>query len=121
VPELIRTAFGLRGIQYRLGGESPSDGFDCSGFIRYLFGHHRLEVPRTVSEQYAWGSEVSTSDIRQGDLVFFSTVAPGASHVGLALGQGTFIHAPGAGGAVRVERLDTPYWRERIVGVRRLL
>jgi cell wall-associated NlpC family hydrolase len=121
VPALIHTAFGLRGTRYRYGGESPGEGFDCSGFIRYVFGANRLDVPRTVGEQYEWGSAVGRDGIEKGDLIFFTTIAPGASHVGLAIGDGAFIHAPGDGGAVRVDRLDAPYWQTRIVGVRRVL
>ncbi len=118
--ELIRTATGFRGVPYLLGGDSPAAGFDCSGFLRYVFSLNHVELPRTVSEQYAVGRRVSVNDVREGDLVFFSTKGPGASHVGLAIGNGEFIHAPGATGAVRVERLDVAYWRDRIVGVRRL-
>jgi cell wall-associated NlpC family hydrolase len=120
LPGVLRTAYDLRGINYRLGGEYPSDGFDCSGFVRYVFTRHHIDVPRTVAEQFVVGSKVNLKNVQQGDLVFFSTTAPGASHVGLAIDQGTFIHAPGAGGVVRVERLDTPYWHDRVVGVRRI-
>ena len=60
------------------------------------------------------------ADVRAGDLVFFSTVAPGASHVGIALDDDEFVHAPSSNGVVRVERLTTTYWRTRFVGARRL-
>ncbi len=116
---LLRAAVELRGVSYRLGGASPAEGFDCSGFVRYVFGLYHVELPRTVAEQYAVGARVDAARIQPGDLVFFSTIAPGASHVGLALDATTFIHAPGDGGSVRVDRLDAPYWRERLVGVRR--
>jgi cell wall-associated NlpC family hydrolase len=118
--DLIRMATDLRGVPYRLGGESPAAGFDCSGFVRYVFSLNHLDLPRTVIEQYATGSPVRPDDVREGDLVFFSTTGPGASHVGLAIGNGEFIHAPGSTGAVRVERLDVAYWHNRIVGVKRL-
>lgn len=119
--ELVRAAFELRGVPYRLGGESPADGFDCSGFVRYVFGLSRWMLPRTVVEQFAEGAPVDPPDVREGDLVFFSTVAPGPSHVGIAVAPGLFIHAPGANGAVRIERFDAPYWQSRLVGARRLL
>jgi cell wall-associated NlpC family hydrolase len=119
--DIARTAVDFRGVHYRLGGDSPADGFDCSGFVQYVFGLAHVTLPRTVNEQFGAGSPIRLTDIQEGDLVFFTTTAPGASHVGIALADGAFVHAPGAGGAVRVERLDTPYWRDRIVGVRRIL
>src|SRR3954462_8247192 len=75
------TALGLRGTPYRNGGSDPS-GFDCSGFVSYVFGQNGVPVPRTVGEQYRAGREVSGA-IEPGDLVFFTTVTRGASHVGI--------------------------------------
>jgi cell wall-associated NlpC family hydrolase len=121
LPDVLQTAFNLQGINYQLGGEFPGVGFDCSGFVRYVFTRNHVDVPRTVAEQFAVGSNVKLKDVREGDLVFFSTIAPGATHVGLVLDRDTFIHAPGAGGVVRTERLTSPYWQERIVGVKRIL
>ena len=121
MPQVLQTAYALRGVNYRLGGELPADGFDCSGFIRYVFGRNHVDVPRTVTEQYAVGSKVNLKNVKEGDLVFFSTIARGATHVGLVVDPGTFIHAPGAGGVVRTERLNTPYWQDRVVGVRRVM
>ena len=114
------TALALRGAPYRNGGSDPS-GFDCSGFVRYVFGQHGLAVPRTVTEQYRSGQKVDDGDVEPGDLVFFSTVAPGASHVGIAIGGGEFVHAPSGAGEVRVERMSAPYWAARFVGARRVL
>lgn len=119
--EVIRAASLLQGIRYRLGGESPLDGFDCSGFVRYVYGRVRIPLPRTVTEQFVFGRTIRSRDVREGDLVFFSTTSPGPSHVGIAVGNGTFIHAPGASGVVRVERLDAPYWQSRLVAARRVL
>src|SRR5260221_3209498 len=118
--DLLQTALGFRGVPYRLGGESPSTGFDCSGFVRYVFGANHFELPRTVGEQYLLGAPVKLRDIRAGDLVYFSTVAPGASHVGIALDATEFVHGPGANGAVRVERLDSSYWHERFLSAKRV-
>ncbi len=118
---VLDTALSLLGVPYRLGGEDPS-GLDCSGLVRYALGQHQIEVPRTVTEQFALGRPVSPDGLQPGDLVFFSTIGPGATHVGIVLepaGQ-SFIHAPSAGGVVRIERFDTTYWRERFVGARRL-
>src|SRR5690242_13929677 len=77
------TALALRGAPYRNGGSDPS-GFDCSGFVRYVFGQHGVPVPRTVTEQFHAGQKVDDTEVEPGDLVFFTTVAPGASHVGIA-------------------------------------
>lgn len=109
----------LRGAPYRNGGGDPS-GFDCSGFVAYVFAQQGIFVPRTVAEQYDLGHQVNRRSIAAGDLVFFSTVSPGASHVGIAVSDEEFIHAPTASGVVRVERLTSPYWASRLVGVRRV-
>jgi cell wall-associated NlpC family hydrolase len=113
------TALALRGAPYRNGGSDPS-GFDCSGFIYYVFAQHGIRVPRTVSQQFTSGLDITTSDLRAGDLVFFSTEAPGASHVGMVIGGDEFVHAPSARGDVRVERISARYWASRYVGARRM-
>jgi cell wall-associated NlpC family hydrolase len=118
---VLETALALRGVRYRFGGENPAVGFDCSGFVRYVFEQHSVRLPRTVTEQFLVGRNVDIELVSPGDLIFFSTVAPGASHVGIALDEGTFVHAPGSGSVIRIDRIDTPYWRTRLVGVRRLL
>lgn len=113
------TALGLRGSPYRNGGTDPS-GFDCSGFIWFVFAQHGIGVPRTVGEQFQLGVGVSADALEPGDLLFFSTDAAGASHVGLAIGGDEFVHAPSSRGIVRVERLTASYWAARYVGARRL-
>lgn len=114
------TALSYRGVPYRFGGTDPSNGFDCSGFIRYVLAKHQFEAPRTTTEQFQLGQRVKRDEVRAGDLVFFSTIAPGASHVGLAISATEFIHAPATSGVVRVESLQSTYWRPRFVGARRL-
>jgi len=114
------TALSLRGAPYRNGGSDPG-GFDCSGFVRYVFGQNGVAVPRTVTEQFHAGREVVGPQLEPGDLVFFSTVSPGASHVGIAIGGDEFVHAPSGRGEVRVERLSVSYWATRFVGARRVL
>ncbi len=113
-------ALALTGTPYRLSGETPT-GFDCSGFTRYLYGRQGIDLPRLARDQYEAGRSVEpVTDIRPGDLVFFSTVGPGPTHVGVVVDHDQFIHAPSARGVVRVERLDTSYWARRYVGARRL-
>ena len=114
------TALGLRGAPYRNGGHDPS-GFDCSGFIWFVFAQHGMDVPRTVTELFAAGHSVAADELQPGDLIFFSTVAPGATHVGMAIGGDQFVHAPSSRGEVRIERFTAPYWRTRVVGARRLI
>lgn len=116
----MHTAISLAGVPYRWGGDQPSTGFDCSGFIQYVLGRHQISAPRTSAEQYQLGQEITLDQVRAGDLVFFSTVAPGASHVGLALNNEEFVHAPASSGVVRVERVRASYWSGRYVGARRV-
>jgi cell wall-associated NlpC family hydrolase len=118
--EITGTALQLRGTRYRNGGADPS-GFDCSGFVQYVFAQHGVKVPRKVSDQFREGKGVDPARLEPGDLVFFSTVAPGASHVGIALGGDEFVHAPSSTGEVRVERMSAAYWATRFVGARRVL
>ena len=119
VDALTGDALALRGRPYRSGGFDPS-GFDCSGFTQYVFGQHGMALPRDVREQFALGKPVKPEEIAPGDLIFFSTVAPGPSHVGIALGGDRFIHAPSSTGVVRVESLSAAYWSDRLVGARRI-
>ena len=116
---LIATALSYRGVPYRNGGSDPS-GFDCSGFVQWVFAQQGRAVPREVRDQYRFGTEIERDDIRPGDLVFFETVSRGASHVGIALGNDQFVHAPSSRGVVRVESYRIDYWKQRYVGARRL-
>lgn len=112
------TALALRGAPYQNGGDSPA-GFDCSGFVRYVFARHGVSLPRDVRGQFDAGHQVAVEAVSPGDLVFFSTVSAGASHVGIAIGGDQFVHAPSSNGVVRVERFTSRYWSDRFVGARR--
>jgi len=116
---VVRTALEFLGVPYRNGGSDPS-GFDCSGFVQWVFGRHGLTLPREVRDQYQVGSKIDLEEVREGDLLFFETVARGASHVGIALGEGRFVHAPSSRGVVRVEPYTASYWARRFVGARRV-
>jgi len=109
----------LRGVPYRNGGSDPS-GFDCSGFVQWVFARNGVLLPREVREQYGTGQKIDLRELQPGDLVFFRTVSRGASHVGLVIGADQFVHAPNSTGVVRVERLTATYWARRFVGARRI-
>lgn len=116
---LIGTALNLRGVPYRNGGSDPN-GFDCSGFTQYVFAQHGLALPRETREQFQVGEKIKLEDVRTGDLVFFHTVARGASHVGIAVSDDEFVHAPSTAGVVRVEHLSSAYWSKRFIAARRV-
>jgi cell wall-associated NlpC family hydrolase len=113
------TALSLRGSPYRDGGADPR-GFDCSGFVNYVFAQHGYAVPRSVGELFRTGREVSADAVQPGDLVFFDTLGAGASHVGIVVGGDQFVHAPSTNGVVRVDRVSATYWAPRFVGARRI-
>jgi cell wall-associated NlpC family hydrolase len=117
---IVNDALALRGVPYRNGG-SDLNGFDCSGFVQYVFAKHGVTLPRATREQLEHGTEVRLAGIAPGDLIFFSTTASKeASHVGVAIGGDEFVHAPSSRGVVRVEKFSAPYWSRRIIGVRRI-
>lgn len=116
---VLRTALALIGTPYRNGGSSPK-GFDCSGFTQWVFARHGIVIPRETREQFATGLRVDRAAVAPGDLLFFSTVAPGASHVGIAVDEDRFVHAPSSRGVVRVERRSSAYWQRRFIGARRV-
>ena len=117
---IVGTALSLRGVPYQNGGDTP-DGFDCSGFTRYVYARHGLALPREVRDQFRLGKQVKAEELEAGDLLFFTTIGPGATHVAIAIGGDQFVHAPSSAGVVRVERLSSRYWATRYLGARRIL
>ena len=117
VEGMLRTATDLVGTPYRNGG-STVEGFDCSGFVQYVFAQHGVQIPRTVRRQAEVGAKVREAEA--GDLVFFKTDGRGPTHVGIALGPDRFIHAPSSRGVVRVEPFSAPYWSSRFLEARRV-
>jgi cell wall-associated NlpC family hydrolase len=103
-----------------MGGTDPT-GFDCSGFVQYVFAKHGVSLPRDVREQFVAGHAVARDAMATGDLVFFTTVTEGASHVGIVVEGDWFVHAPSARGVVRLDRLSAPYWSQRYIGARRVI
>jgi cell wall-associated NlpC family hydrolase len=119
--EIIMNAMSLTGIKYKYGGTSPETGFDCSGFVRYVFNQAtNLALPPTARAISQIGKSVSKDELQPGDLVFFNTLKSAFSHVGIYVGDNKFVHAPRPGGAVRVESIQTSYWAKRFNGAQRL-
>ncbi|MDT8901895.1 C40 family peptidase [Anaeroselena agilis] len=116
--KIIQAALRYLGVPYVFGGNTP-DGFDCSGFTRYVFARGGFGLPRMADEQYALGRSVSKAQLRPGDLVFFTTYTDGASHVGIYLGEGKFISATSSRG-VAIDRMADSYWGPRYIGARRV-
>ena len=119
--ELVMQAMGLLGVPYKSGGTSEEKGFDCSGFVRYMYEKSvGLVLPRRAEEQAKVTEEISRSELKPGDLVFFNTLKRTFSHVGIYMGDGKFIHAPRPGKAVRVDDMREAYWQQRFNGARRV-
>lgn len=118
---LASTALTYLGINYRFGGNSPSQGFDCSGLVRYAAEKSLgLKLPRRSAEMARLGESIKRKDLEHGDLVFFNTRGQRFSHVGIYVGDGKFVHAPSSGSKVRVESMNIGYWQKRYNGARRL-
>ncbi len=115
---IISFAEQFMGTPYVWGGTSPS-GFDCSGFVQFVFDHFGVNLNRTSEQQFAEGVPVSTSNLKPGDLVFFSTYAPGATHVGIYMGNGMMIDAEDLG--VTIDSVFNSYWGPKYIGARQVL
>jgi len=109
-------------VPYLWGGTSVETGFDCSGLTMTVYQLNGIDLPRTSGEQFGTGAEVDEKDLRRGDLVFFATGKSGkVSHVGVYIGDGRFIHAPGRGKKIRSDVLANNYYRKRYLGARNYL
>jgi cell wall-associated NlpC family hydrolase len=110
----------LQNIRYRRGGRDPKSGFDCSGFVHYVFSKSvGANLPSDSASQYRYGRNVARADMKVGDLVFFKIRGKRVSHVGIYLGEGRFIHSPSTGKSVSISRLDDGYWSHRFAGAKR--
>ncbi len=108
-------AIGEVGRRYRYGGDSR-DGFDCSGLASYVHALEGFAIPRTAAAQYASGPRVAVEELRAGDLVFFRFERGNVDHVGVYVGDGEFVHAPGVGSTVRRVRIDATLVRAALRG-----
>jgi len=121
IQQIIDRAQDLIGIRYRRSGDKPQTGFDCSGFVGYVFREGvGLILPRASREISKAGTPVSKDELKAGDLVFFNTMRHAFSHVGIYLGDDLFVHAPRTGQAVRIDDLQEHYWAKRYSGARRM-
>ena len=117
---IVGYSLSLQGVPYVDGGESPERGFDCSGFVRHVYGRLGIDLPRDTWSMAAALAAEPLATRRPGDLVFFDVGRRPKSHVGIYLGDERFIHAPSTRtGHIIVSSLDAPYWSKRLSGVRR--
>ena len=115
-------ALGLIGVSYKLGGNSPEAGLDCSGLVRHVFEEVTgVSLPRTAKEMSRLGAKVPAAELQPGDLVFFNTRRFAFSHVGIYLGDNRFVHAPSRGSEVRIASIDQSYWQKHFNGARRVI
>lgn len=113
---VVGIAMRYLGIPYKWGGASPSTGFDCSGFVMFVFAQVGVSLPHNAAAQYGYGSAVSRSQLQPGDLVFFN----GLGHNGIYIGGGQFIHSPRTGDVVKISSLSDSWYAQTYVGARRL-
>jgi cell wall-associated NlpC family hydrolase len=120
--ELIKTARNFIAVPYLWGGSSSDVGFDCSGLAMTVYQLNGLDLPRSSEEQYEAGTPVERDSLLKGDLVFFATSGRDkVTHVGIYVGEGRFIHAPGRGKNIRVDSLSRSYYKKRYLGGRAYL
>ena len=115
-------AVGLVDVPYRYGGNTPKGGFDCSGLIVYVYNKAAgVKLPRTIQLMSTKGVSIEGQPPAPGDLVFFNTTGEKYSHAGIYVGQGRFVHAPSAGGTVRLDYITAPYWAAKFTEARRMV
>ncbi len=121
--EVVDYAKTFLGVKYVYGGSSPK-GFDCSGFTKYVFAHFNVSLQRSSSAQYSTSvTKISKSELQAGDLVFFSRSAGSnkVGHVGIYIGNGNFIHASSPGDVVKIDTMESGYYKTHYVGSGRVL
>jgi cell wall-associated NlpC family hydrolase len=119
--DLVLNAMGFMGIPYKWGGATPEAGFDCSGFVQFVFRQATgVILPRSSFDQVHQGVSVTQDELQPGDLVFFNTMRARFSHVGIYIGENRFIHAPSRGKTVEIVDITNSYWQKRYNGARRL-
>jgi cell wall-associated NlpC family hydrolase len=119
---LAKTAQSYLGAPLKRGGASPEEGFDCTGYVFYVYQEAAgITLPRKSHDQVQMGAAISPISLQPGDLIYFKVEGIRSLHVGLYLGEGRFIHAPSTNGTVEIDSLGTKHWRLRFLGARRIL
>ena len=119
---VLEEAETMIGIRYAWGGNTPEEGLDCSGFVRYVYEKAAgILLPRLSAQISRKGKPIAQTDLHPGDLVFFNTPRGAATHVGIYVGEHQFIHAPKTGAFIRVESMRSAYWTSRYYGARRMV
>ena len=119
---LITTAKTYLGVPYVFGASASTTAeFDCSSFTQRVMKENGITIPRTAAEQYEVGTVIDKANLQVGDLVFFTTYKPGASHVGFYMGNRQFIHASSVAKQVTISSLDDTYYTEHYIGARRYI
>lgn len=119
--DLIMNAMGLLGVAYHFGGNSPTKGLDCSGFMQYIFKRSMgITLPRSSRQMATTGEPVERNNLQPGDMVFFNPGSRGISHVGMYIGNGRMIHAPRTGRSIEITSIDQGYWARVYVTARRV-
>ena len=119
---VVAVAQQYLGMPYAWGGAHPSTSFDCSGLVQWSYGQVGVRLPRTAQMQFDATARVPTEQLQPGDLVFFQICCQPpdtVTHVGIYVGGGQMLHAPTEGQVVRVESIDTPFWRGHFTGAGR--
>lgn len=117
--QILSFAAQFLGTPYVWGGTTPSPGFDCSGYVQYVYRHAGISLNRTSEQQFNNGVSVARSELRPGDIVFFHTYSSGASHVGIYVGNNTMINS--SNGGVSYDDMTNSYWAARYLGARRVV
>jgi len=113
-------ALSFLGVPYVYGGTTPQ-GFDCSGLVQYVYREVGVNLPRTARNQSRSGRTTTLRTMLRGDLIFFRIDRDVISHVGIYVGKGQFVHAPGTGKHIRIDSIDNGWWRQRVKAVRRVI
>ncbi len=117
--DVVMYAFGLISVDYRFGGKNPESGLDCSGMVSYIYQNSLgLKLPHNAAQIAGLGKDVSSTDLRPGDLVFFNTMNRPYSHVGIYIGDNRFIHAPHTNGKIEVASLKNRYFAQHFEAAR---
>ena len=117
--KIVKTARAVTGTPYCWGGDNPSQGFDCSGYVYWVYKQNGYTVPRTAAQQANAGTSISRGNLRAGDIVVFNP--NWGKHTGIYTGRKTFLHSPKSGSKVREESLEVPYWSKIFAGGRRII